>query len=240
MNQFQSISDSNSIIYLVKFWIDVGLIQHRGPPIWPVDVTGSDLRYGLNDVTHSMFFFPVWNRYPQKKITQKIELVTWHWASNISIYVFVPYIIADVTGSMWRYWLNVFSVFFLKKLSQYDDIEPVRCPELVRCHWASTMTLSQYDDTDSTVRPTFLVGPSEMKENDSFYHPQNSPWQQSFWFLSSDYIRTLENWASKEIWDGTQNEVDWVQKDSIIRLINPPIKVDECIWISIFGSMCIL
>ena len=53
-----------------------------------------------------------------------------------------------------------------------------------------------------------------MKENDSFYHPQNSPWQQSFWFLSSDYIRTLENWASKEIWDGTQNEVDWVQKDS--------------------------
>ena len=216
MNQFQSISDSNSIIYLVKFWIGVGLIQHRGPPIWPVDVTGSDLRYGLNDVTHSMFFFPGWNRYPKKKITQKIELVTWHWASNISIYVFVPYIIADVTGSMWRYWLNFFSdfYFFGKKLSQYDDIEPVRCPELVRCHWASTMTLSQYDDTDSTVRPTFLVGPSEMKENDSFYHPQNSPWQQSFWFLSSDYIRTLENWASKEIWDGTQNEVDWVQKDS--------------------------
>ena len=163
-----------------------------------------------------MFFFPGWNRYPKKKITQKIELVTWHWASNISIYVFVPYIIADVTGSMWRYWLNFFSdfYFFGKKLSQYDDIEPVRCPELVRCHWASTMTLSQYDDTDSTVRPTFLVGPSEMKENDSFYHPQNSPWQQSFWFLSSDYIRTLENWASKEIWDGTQNEVDWVQKDS--------------------------
>ena len=163
-------------------------------------------------------FFPGWNRYPKKKITQKIELVTWHWASNISIYVFVPYIIADVTGSMWRYWLNFFSdfYFFGKKLSQYDDIEPVRCPELVRCHWASTMTLSQYDDTDSTVRPTFLVGPSEMKENDSFYHPQNSPWQQSFWFLSSDYIRTLENWASKEIWDGTQNEVDWVQKDSMI------------------------
>ena len=105
--------------------------------------------------------------------------------------------------------------FWGKKLSQYDDIEPVPCPELVRCHWASTMTLSQYDDTDSTVRPTFLVGPSEMKENDSFYHPQNSPWQRSFWFLSSDYIRTLENWASKEIWDGTQNEVDWVQKDSI-------------------------
>ena len=117
-----------------------------------------------------------------------------------------------------------FCFFFLfgKKLSQYDDIEPVRCPELVRCHWASTMTLSQYDDTDSTVRPTFLVGPSEMKENDSFYHPQNSPWQQSFWFLSSDYIRTLENWASKEIWDGTQNEVDWVQKDSI--------KIDRFLW----------
>ena len=108
--------------------------------------------------------------------------------------------------------------FFGKKLSQYDDIEPVRCPQLVRCHWASTMTLSQYDDTDSTVGPTFLVGPSEMKENDSFYHPQNSPWQQSFWFLSSDYIRTLENWASKEIWDGTQNEVDWVQKDSMWRI----------------------
>ena len=90
------------------------------------------------------FFFPGWNRYPQKKITQKIELVTWHWASNISIYVFVPYIIADVTGSMWRYWLNFFSDFFFV----WKKVEPVRWHWASTMPWASTLSLSQYDDTE--------------------------------------------------------------------------------------------